>query len=409
MSATRGLAERLGPELRQLRRRLHAAPEVGLHNPRTQERILGELEGLDLEVATGTSLSSVVALLRGRGPTAGTHRPVVLLRADTDALPVTEETDVAWRSTVEGIMHACGHDLHVAALVGAARVLHALRDELVGDVIFMFQPGEEGPGGAALMVDEGLLEAAGRPVDAAYALHVIAAEEPHGVWYGRPGATMAAADEVLVTVRGRGGHGSAPHRTLDPVPVACEIVLALQTMVTRRFDVFDPVVVTVGQITAGTRANVIADTAVIEATVRTFSDAAREAVLADLRRVAEGVAGAHGLVATVETAIGYPVTINDPGEFAFAKGVLVDLFGGERWADMAFPEAGSEDMSVVLREVPGAYLYVSATPVGMDPEAVDDNHSPRALFDDAIVPDMAQALAELALRRCLGVATGTRA
>ena len=176
----------------------------------------------------GESLSSVVAVLRGRAPVSG-ERPVVLLRGDMDALPVTEEVDVDYVSQRPGLMHACGHDLHVAGLVGAARILHELRDELVGDVVLMFQPAEEGPGGAEPMIREGLLDAAGRRVDAAYAVHVYAADHPFGTWFGRPGTLMAAADEVMIRVHGLGGHGAAPERTRDPVPVACEIVLAFQT------------------------------------------------------------------------------------------------------------------------------------------------------------------------------------
>ena len=172
----------------------------------------------------------------------------MLLRGDMDALPVTEDLPLDFVSEHEGLMHACGHDLHVAGLVGAARILHELRDELEGDVVFMFQPGEEGPGGAKPMIDEGLLEAAGRRVDAAYALHVYSSEHPLGTWFGRPGPLMAAADEIKVRVVGEGGHGSQPFRAKDPIPVACEIVVALQTLVTRQFDVFDPVVITVGQV-----------------------------------------------------------------------------------------------------------------------------------------------------------------
>ncbi len=267
MSRTVDLAERLAPELVALRRRLHRHPEIGLHLPVTQAAVLEALEGLDLEVTTGRSLSSVVAVLRGSAPVEG-ERPVVLLRGDMDALPVTEEVDCDHTSTVPGAMHACGHDLHVAALVGAARILHELREELAGDVVLMFQPGEEGPGGAEPMVREGLLDAAGARVTAAYAVHVTAAEHPFGTWFSRPGALMASADEVTVTVRGEGGHGSAPHHALDPVPVACEVVLALQSAVTRRFDVFDPVVVTAGRLAAGTVNNVIPDDAVVELTVR---------------------------------------------------------------------------------------------------------------------------------------------
>jgi len=391
------VSARIGPGLVDLRRRLHRTPELGLHLPDTQAAVLGALAGLDLEVATGHSLSSVVAVLRGRAPVSG-ERPVVLLRGDMDALPVSEEVDVDYVSQRPGLMHACGHDLHVAGLVGAARILHEMRDELVGDVVLMFQPGEEGPGGAEPMIREGLLEAAGRRVDAAYAVHVYSADHPRGVWFGRPGTLMAAADEVHVVVRGTGGHGSAPERTKDPVPVACEIVLAFQTAVTRQFSVWDPVVLTVGRVAAGTKDNIIPDDAHVEATLRTFSKDHRAKAHEVVARVAQNVAAAHGLTAEVTIGNGYPVTVNDPAEFQFARDVVTDLFGGSRWADMVNPEAGSEDMSFVLDEVPGCYLNISACAVG-DHTRAEDNHSPRAAFDDAVVPDIAAALAEMALRR----------
>lgn len=397
MSDTLAVSRRIGPELVELRRALHRIPEIGLHLPDTQQAVLAALEGLDLEVTLGESLSSVVAVLRGRAPHEG-ERPVVLLRGDMDALPVTEEVDVDYVSERPGSMHACGHDLHVAGLVGAARILDELRDELVGDVVLMFQPAEEGPGGAEPMIREGLLEAAGRRVDAAYAVHVYSADFPRGTWFGRPGPLMAAADEVDVVVRGVGGHGSAPEKTRDPVPVACEIVLAFHTAVTRQFTVWDQVVLTVGKVAAGTKDNIIPDDAHISATLRTFSKEHREKAHAVLTQVAQGIAGAHGLTADVTFGNGYPVTVNDADEFDFARGTVVDLFGEERWADMVNPEAGSEDMSFVLDEVPGCYLNIGAA-VNDDLTLVEDNHSPRAAFDDSVVPDVAAALAELALRR----------
>lgn len=384
----------------QVRRRLHGIPELGLHLPRTQAVILEELAPFDLEVTVGTALSSVVAVLRGEAPVAaGRVRPVVLLRADMDALPVTEDSGEDFAPDPPGCMHACGHDLHVAGLLAAAELLHARRAELVGDVVLMFQPGEEGPGGAQPMIEEGLLLAAGRPVDVAYAVHVFAAEHPFGVWFGRPGTLMAGSDEVTIRVHGAGGHGAQPHRTLDPVPVACEIVLALQTMVTRRYFQFDPVVVTVGRIEAGTKHNIISDEAVLDLTVRTFSAEHRAQVKPDIERLASGVAGAHGLTASCVWEPGYPPTVNDPVEQAFAEDVIRDLFGEGRWRDQEHPEAGAEDFSFVLHQVPGAYLNVSACPPGVDPREVPDNHSARARFDDAIVPEIASFLAELALRR----------
>jgi hippurate hydrolase len=393
------LAAALGPDLIALRRELHQIPELGMSLPLTQQAVLEALDGLDLEITLGQSLSSVVAVLRGRGTTSGEgERPVVLLRGDMDALPVTEDLPLDFVSRHEGLMHACGHDLHVAGLVGAARILHELRDELEGDVVFMFQPGEEGPGGADIMLREGLLEAAGRRVDAAYALHVYSAEFPRGVWFGRPGPLMAAADEVRVRVVGEGGHGSAPFRTRDPIPAACEMVLALQSMVTRSFDVFDPVVVTVGRIAGGTKENIIPDDAVFEATLRTLSEDSRVAVRERIERLVTGIAAAHGLSVDVDFTIGYPVTVNDPEEYAFAHETIVDLFGVDRYATMLEPEMGSEDFSFVAQEVPSAYVNLSVCPSD-DWESAPDNHSPRAAFDDALLPDAAALLAELALRR----------
>src|SRR6266536_2335651 len=245
-------AEVLRGELAALRRRLHQIPEIGLHLPRTQETVLAALEPLPLEISTGTDLSSVTAVLRGARP-----GPVVLLRGDMDALPVTEDSGEEFASKRPGVMHACGHDLHTAGLVGAARLLCARRDELAGDVVFMFQPGEEGYDGAGHMISEGVLDAAGRPAVAAYGLHVLSSVLPRGVFASRPGSLMAASDGLFVRVLGAGGHGARPHGALDPVPAACEMVTALQTMITRRFDVFDPVVVTVGTFYVGTRRNII--------------------------------------------------------------------------------------------------------------------------------------------------------
>ncbi|MEO7981690.1 MAG: M20 family metallopeptidase [Sporichthyaceae bacterium] len=393
-----GLARRIGPDLVALRRELHRIPEIGNHLPLTQAVLLRELRGLDgLEISTGTALSSITAVVRGGAEGAG-DGPVVLLRGDMDALPVTEAAPVDYVSGHVGVMHACGHDLHMAGLVGAARILLARRAELAGDVVLMFQPGEEGPGGAEPMIAEGLLMAAGRPVDAAYALHVASSEHPAGQWYSRPGPVYAAADEVRVRVVGEGGHGSTPHRAKDPIPAACEMVVALQTMTTRGFDVFDPVVVTVGRFAAGTKENIIPDSAEFDATVRSLSPAARTKVQHDVERLVHGIAAAHGLTAEVGYRLGYPVTVNEETEYALARDVVTDLFGADRFTLMPEPELGAEDMSFVLDRVAGAYLNLGACPVP-DHETAPDNHSPRAAFDDAVLPDAAAWLAEVAVRR----------
>jgi amidohydrolase len=388
------LAERFRDEIVTLRRALHQVPEYDLELPKTQRLILDALEGLPLEITLGKELSSVTAVLRGgRGP-----GPVVLLRGDMDALPVTERTDVPFVSQHPGMMHACGHDLHVAGLVGAAKILSAMQAELAGDVVFMFQPGEETSGGAPIMIREGVLDAAGRRADAAYGLHVGSAGQPVGMWSSKPGSFMAAADQLHVRVVGAGTHGAIPHRGKDPIPVLCEIVGALQTMVTRQFDVFDPVVLTVGRIAGGTKENIIPDDAFFDATVRTFSAETRAKVQLASTQLVESMAAAHGLTAVVEYQIGYPVTVNDAAEYEFARKTIVDLFGPDRFRERRNPRCGAEDMSYVLQEVPGVYLNLSACR-SVDPEAAADNHSPLADFDDSVLPDGAALLAELAVRR----------
>jgi amidohydrolase len=387
-------AASMSGDLAGLRRAIHADPEIGLDLPRTRQKVLDALDGLPLEVSSGRSLTSVTAVLRGPAP-----GPAVLLRGDMDALPVTEATGLPYASRVDGAMHACGHDLHTAMLAGAARLLSGRRDQIAGNVIFMFQPGEESCGGARLMIAEGVLDAAGaRPV-AAFGLHVSSSLLPAGVFSSRAGTMMASADTMRVTVSGRGGHGSQPHRAADPVPAACEIVIALQTLVTRRFDVFDPVVITVGSFHAGTASNVIPDRAVFEATVRTFSAPARTAVQDAAAVLVRDIASAHGLSATAEFLDSYPVTVNDAAEVAFAERTVAGLFGAQRFLPTPFPITGSEDFSYVLDEVPGAFIMLGATPPGADPATAPFNHSAEAVFDDAVLADGAALLAELALRK----------
>lgn len=395
-STARLLAEAttFGPDLSTLRHDLHRIPEVGLDLPRTQARLLAALEGLGLEVTTGSRLSSVVAVLRGGRP-----GPAVLLRGDMDGLPVTEASGEPFASEHTGLMHACGHDLHVAALVGAARLLVAHRAEIAGSVVLMFQPGEEGDHGARIMIEEGVLEAAGERVVAAYGVHVVSAMIPAGVVTGRPGPAMAAADRMYVTVHGRGGHGSMPHLAADPVTVAAEIVLAFQTVVTRQFDAHDAVVVSVGRIAAGTTDNVIPATAELDATVRTFSAEHHAAIPGALTRAAEHIAAAHGLTAEVRYERGYPVTVNDPAEVERAARVAGSLLGAGGYVTAPRPVSGAEDFSYVLQEVPGAFVFVGATPVGQDPATAPYNHSAQARFDDSALPVSAALLAGLALDR----------
>ena len=387
-------AAAIAGEIAELRHDIHREPEIGYELPRTQRKVLAALDGLPLEITLGTALTSVTAVLRGGRP-----GPAVLLRGDMDALPVTEATGVPFASRIDGVMHACGHDLHTAMLAGAARLLAARQPDITGSVIFMFQPAEEGGGGAKLMIGEGVLGAAGEPPVAAYALHVFSDMLGCGVFASRPGPALAASDAIDVTVRGRGGHASVPYRGLDPVPVACEMVTALQAMVTRRFDVFDPVVITVGSFHAGTARNVIPDEAAFHATARSYSPQSRERLRDETLRLVRNIAQAHGLTAEARFVEGYPVTVNDPAEAAFATATAAEIFGAGRAIIPAQPLTGAEDFSFVLGEVPGAFIMLGACPPGTDPRTAPSNHSAAAVFDDAALADGATLYAELALRR----------
>ncbi|WP_283137671.1 M20 metallopeptidase family protein [Rhizohabitans arisaemae] len=388
-------ASALQDDLVRLRHDLHREPELGLSLPRTQERVLTALQGLPLEISLGERLSSITAVLRGSQP-----GPTVLLRGDMDALPLTESPDGDRPvSQAEGRMHACGHDLHTTMLAGAATLLSGRRDSLKGDVVFMFQPGEEGHHGAKIMIEEGVLDATGsRPV-AAYALHVVSSLLARGRFLSRPGPMMAAADTVHVTVRGLGGHAAVPYRAKDPIPVACEMVTAMQTMVTRAFDVFDPVVVTVGSFHAGTVDNIIPDQARFDATLRTFSEANHAAIEERVVGLIRGIAAAHGLEVEIEYRPGYPVTVNDAAEVEFVAGTVREVYGEERYLPSPQPFTGAEDFSFVSGEVPGAFVALGACPADRDPANAPYNHAPDAAFDDSVLGDGASLLAELALRR----------
>jgi hippurate hydrolase len=398
-------ARRLEDGITDLRHRLHREPEIGLLLPRTQQKVLEALEGLPYEVTLGTEASSVTAVLRGTAPSAG-RRPVVLLRGDMDALPLQERTGVPFSSRVDGVMHACGHDLHTSMLAGAASLLASHRDELAGDVVLMFQPGEEGYDGAAVMIREGVLEAAGRLPDAAYGLHVTSAMLPNGVFASRSGTLMSASDGLMVTVRGAGGHGSAPHTAQDPVTVAAEIVTQLQVLVTRQFNMFDPVVISVGVLKAGTKRNIIPDTARIEATVRTFSPENREKMAVAAPRLVRGIAEAHGLEADVEYQTEYPLTVTSYSETVHAQEQVAALFGPDRYTGMERPLSGSEDFSRILEAVPGSFVFLAATPPGADPDRAPYNHSPLAVFDDNVLADGAALYAQLAISRLASLAGG---
>jgi hippurate hydrolase len=378
MATLAAQARGLQPRTLALRRALHRRPELGLTLPRTRDAVVAALADLPLQVHLGRAVSSVVAVLDGARP-----GPTVLLRADMDALPMPEDTGLEFASEVDGAMHACGHDTHVAMLGSAARILAARRDQLAGRVLFMFQPGEEGFHGARHMIDEGLLDRtgpAGRP-EVAYALH-ISATVPAGEVHVRPGPLMAAADVIRVTVSGRGGHASAPQDALDPVPAAAAMVGALQTAITRRVDTHQPVVLTIAHIIAGTTDNVIPETAFMEGTLRTMSEETRAQMHEEIRRVCRYTALAHGCAAGVEIVPGYPVTVNDDAAADRIAVVSAALLGPEQVTTMPTPIMGAEDFSYVLAEVPGALAFLGGCPPGLEPAGAPPNHSNRVIFDE---------------------------
>jgi amidohydrolase len=390
LDAARGLQ----PELVALRRDLHAMPEVGLDLPATRERLEAALAPLGLELSRGTGLSSVIGVLRGGRPGA-----TVLLRADMDGLPVTEETGLPFAAT-SGTMHACGHDLHMAGLVGAATLLAARRDELPGTVVLMFQPGEEGFAGARVMIDEGVLDAGpSRPV-AAYAVHVDTVL-PSGVFTTRSGAIMASASAVKVRVSGTGGHAALPHVSIDPVPIAAEIVLAVQSFVTRRIPAADPAVVSVTRIASSSNAsNVLATHVDLELNVRTLSRETFALVREGLGALIAAIGEAHGATVEIEYVDSYPVTVNDPDETAFVFDLLDELVGAERVLRLPAPAMASEDFAYVLEEVPGTLYFLGARVPGLaEGEAPPAMHSERAAFDESVLALQAASLAELAWRR----------
>ena len=385
-----------------LRRRLHEWPEVGNHLPTTREAVLESLEGLPLDVTLHETTSGIAALLTGGKP-----GPTVMLRGDMDALPMPEDTGLDFSSRNENMMHACGHDTHTSMLATTARLLSQRREDLPGRVLFMFQPGEEGHHGAKFMLDEGLLEVppladgTPSPISAAYALHITTAI-PAGWVTAKGGPTMASSDTFTIEVKGKGGHASEPFRTLDPIPVACEIVQALQMLVTRRIPVFDPAVVTVTQIHTGTTSNVIPETAYINGTIRAVSESTRKRVHDGLRRVAEGIASTHEMTADVVVTIGYPVTVNDGPSADFGLQVADALVGADKAVRLPNPVMGAEDFSYVLNKLPGAMIFLGGTPEGVNPATAAPNHSNRVMFDERAMKTGVALYASLALRT-LGV------
>ncbi|MBM6575610.1 amidohydrolase [Microvirga sp. SRT01] len=379
----RGAADSVFDEVVTLRRAIHADPEIGLQCPRTSARIKAALAGLPLEFREGTSTTGFVAILRGGGidRTGGNGR-TVLLRGDMDALPMQEETGLDFASGVPGAMHACGHDSHTAMLVGAAKALCARRDVLPGTVVFMFQPGEEGHHGARFMIEDGLL--ADPAPDAAFALH-ISPNHASGVVTTRTGTVMASADTLHARIVGRGGHAAMPQGGLDPIPVACEIVTALQVYIGRQVSVSDPAVLSITKITAGTAHNVIPGEATLLGTLRTLSEATRVQCHAAFVRIVENIAAAHGAVGEAWIDTGYPVTVNDVRAAVLMRESAVEQLGEDGFEPMIHPIMGAEDFSYVLQAVPGAFAFIGAAPVGSDPATNPPLHNTRMTIDEAVM------------------------
>ena len=385
-----------------LRRNLHKWPEIGNTLPKTREQVLSALEGLPLDITLHQTTSGIAAMLTGDKP-----GPTVMLRGDMDALPMPEDTDLDFASKTKNCMHACGHDTHTSMLVSTAKLLSERRSEIPGRVLFMFQPGEEGHHGAKFMLDEGLLNVSklkngtDSPITAAYALHIVSSM-PAGMVGTRSGPVMASSDVLSITITGKGGHASEPFRTLDPIPVACEIVQALQMMITRRIETFDPAVVTITKLIAGTTTNVIPETAQIEGTIRAVSEKTRKKVHDSIRRVAEGIAAAHEMQAAVEIRTGYPVTVNDKPSVDFALDVAESLLGEGKAVHLPSPAMGAEDFSYVLNQIPGAMVFIGGTPQGVNPATAAPNHSNRVMFDETAMAHGIALYSSLALRT-LGV------
>ncbi len=375
------------------RRDIHANPELGMQEFRTAGLVAEHLESLGIEVRTGVAGTGVVGVLRGGRP-----GPVVALRADMDGLPVTELADVpfaskvtaTWQGREVGVMHACGHDNHVAILMGVASVLAEMRDELPGTVKFLFQPAEEGPGGAEPMIAEGALEDP-RP-DAVFGLHVF--PNPVGTIAYRPGGMLASSDGLRIVVRGTQTHGAMPWGGVDPIVTASQIVVGLQTVVSRQVDLTDsPAIVTVGQIEGGNRGNIIPDTVLMIGTIRTLNPDTRELVHERVRRLAQNVAEANGAEAEVSINLGYPVTVNDP-DLTRRMVPSIERIVGDGAVVMP-PMTGAEDFSYFAEEVPGMFIGLG---VGADdPALVHPNHSPYFYADERALPIGVRAMASLAV------------
>lgn len=381
-------ANELADDLTALRRDFHMHPELGFQEVRTARIVAERLTDLGIEVSTGVGKTGVVGIIGGGQPGERT----VLIRFDMDALPIQDAKDVPYRSQTPGVMHACGHDAHTAIGIGVATLLARHRAELPGTVKLMFQPAEEGLGGANAMIADGVLR--GPDVDVALGLHV-SSGHPTGTAVVRSGAMMAAADGFEIVVRGRGGHGARPHETIDAVLVAAQIVVALQSVVARNLDPDETGVLTVGAIEAGSASNVIAETAIMRGTIRAFSQATRELLHRRMEEIATHVAAAFGATAEVAHRWGVEPTVNAPAPTAVLHAAAAAVLGDEN-IDTTYRTTGGEDFSAVLLAVPGSFFFLGSQDTSRGIDA--PHHNPRFDIDEACLPQGAAILADAAIR-----------
>jgi amidohydrolase len=381
-------AQDLAEQLVAIRRDLHMHPELGFQEVRTARIVAGQLGALGYEVVTGVGKTGVVGLLGGGQPGERT----VLLRFDMDALPIDEANDVPYRSQTPGIMHACGHDAHVAVGIGVATLLARHRDRFRGTVKLMFQPAEEGLGGAHAMIADGVLK--GPDVDVALGLHV-SSNHDIGTAVVRSGAMMAAADKLDILVRGKGGHAAHPEQTVDAVLVASQIVVALQTVVSRNLNPEEVGVITVGSIQAGNAGNVIAETAELRGSIRSFSEDTRELLHRRIAEVASGIAAALGATAQATITRGVDPTVNAPAPTAIVYDVAASVLGKEN-IDTTYRTTGGEDFSAVLARVPGQFFFLGARNEARGLTA--PHHNPHFDIDEACLPQGVAILCEAAVQ-----------
>ncbi len=381
-------ARAIEPEVIKTRREIHQNPELAYHEDVTAKLVADRLESLGVEVKRGVGGTGVLGVLRG-----SKKGRVVALRADMDALPLEEMADVEFRSKVKGVMHACGHDTHVAMLLGAAKLLASHKDEMPGMVKFLFQPAEEhgGRGGAKPMIEDGVME--NPTVDFVFGLH-ITEDEKAGVFGFKEGAIMAAPDAFEIIVTGKGGHGAAPHQTVDPVYVAAQVIIALQGVSSRMIDPVLPFVISVGAVHSGTKQNIIPDRAVLQGTIRTMDEKTRKRAKAKVAEVAKGVCRAFGAKAEVEfLKDAYPVTVNDEKVTRRAMRILGKMPGTR--VRVKEPILGGEDFSRFLQKAPGTFYFLGTRNLGKG--CVYPNHSARFKVDEDVLKYGTASLAQLAM------------